>query len=190
MDRQSKIKFRVNNVTFDTANSVVLMSYDTERDYLSWVEVVSNLSRIKQSTKKWNDMVSYGSCNLDITGLDIFAEIADSIKDKKWLYDYNADSCWSAKTPLTDESIKEAVLKRLYNARTDLSDFVAERLKEGGFDNITDSQGWTNLWKFMKKLEEKYKIDLPLMLMLDLPNKDSRFLIRGADIGSRMIKLA
>jgi len=55
---------------------------------------------------------------------------------------YNTYSSWAANTPLKDDSIKQAVLKRLYNARTDLSDFIAEKLKEDGFDDITDSQGW------------------------------------------------
>ncbi len=189
MGKQNKMKFRVNDVIFDTADSVVLMVYDTERDYLSYVDVVSRLCDIKQSTKVWNDLVSYGQCNLDITGLDMFSEIADSIKDKEWLYTFDDYSCWNAKTPLTDESIKQAVLKRLYNARADLSNFVAERLREGGFDDITDSQGWTQLWKFTKRLEAGYNIDLPLMFMVDLPNGDSRFLIKGTKIDDRMIKL-
>lgn len=86
MSEQNIIDFRVNDIVFDTADSVVLMSYDIERDYLQYVEVASRLSDIQQSTKQWCDIVSYGQCLLDIFSMDILIEIADCIKDKEWLY--------------------------------------------------------------------------------------------------------
>lgn len=190
MGKRNLIKFRVNDIVFDTADSVVLMSYDIKRDYLRYVEVSSRLCDIQQSTKEWCDLASYGQCVLDISSVDILIEIADSIKDKEWLYIYNDYSSWDAKTPLEDDSIKQAVLKRLYNARTDLSDFIAEKLKEGGFDDITDSQGWIKLLAFTRRLERRCNIDIPLSLLLDSLNGDDRFLIKGTKIDDRMIKLA
>lgn len=190
MSEQNIIKFRVDDIVFDTADSVVLMSYDIERDYLQYVEVASRLCDIQQSTKQWCDIVSYGQCLLDIFSMDILIEIADCIKDKEWLYIYNSNSRWAAKTPLKDDSIKQAVLKRLYNARTDLSDFIAEKLKEDGFDDITDSQGWIELLKFTKRLERRYDIDIAFPLLLDSLNGDDRFLIKGTKTDDWVIKLA
>jgi len=56
MSEQNIIKFRVDDIVFDTADSVVLMSYDIERDYLQYVEVDSRLCDIQQSTKEWCDI--------------------------------------------------------------------------------------------------------------------------------------
>jgi len=190
MGEQNIINFRVNDIVFDTADSVVLMSYDIERDYLQYVEVASRLCDIQQSTKEWCDIVSYGQCLLDIFSMDILIEIADCIKDKEWLYIYNTYSSWAANTPLKDDGIKQAVLKRLYNARTDLSNFIAEKLKEDGFDDITDSQGWIELLAFTRRLERRYDISISFPLLLDSLNGDDRFIIKGTKIDDWMIKLA
>lgn len=180
MSKQNEIKFEVKDVVFDTADSVVEMVYDTKSGYLS-VWVSSYLSKIHQATKEWMDITSYGQCVLVIKDFNTLSEIADCIKDKEWLCVHDGE-----KTPFKDESIRQAVLKRLYNAGTALGDFLEEKLKAGGFDDITDSEGWINFWKFIRRIEDKYldyrNHDDFRMLMKDLANADSRFLIKEPDI--------
>lgn len=99
-----------------------------------------------------------------------------------WQYISMIHDC--EETPFEDESIKRAVLKRLYNVRADLADFVAKRLEEGGFDDITDNEGRINLLKFIRRLDDTYDIAISFELMRDLKNVDSRFLIKASDTES------
>ncbi|MCM1536468.1 MAG: hypothetical protein NC126_11150 [Clostridium sp.] len=172
-NNQSKYHITVENVVFDTADCNVYIDYDAARNRPE-VTVTSSLGRIARSDKEWMDESSYGMCTLEIKDLDTLREIADAILDKQWL-------CGSGnkKTPFEDESIKRDVLKQLHDARVDLPNFVAEKLKEGGFDDITDSEGWTNLSKFIKRLDHTYHLHIPRVLMLDLPNVDRRILIKA-----------
>lgn len=175
---------RVENVIYDTADSTVEMEYDAVRDYVR-VNVESNFMDMAKSVKKWVDWSSYGMCTLDIISLDILRELADAMKDMEWLYessdededDYDED----AEMSVVGEDVKQAVLKRLYNAGADFADFIAERLKEGGFEDITNSEGWTNLLCFKNRINNAFHIEIPFMLLLDLPNIDSRILIKAPE---------
>lgn len=183
--KENIIEFEIKDVVFDTAASQVEMTYDAKRGSLS-VHVFSSLSKIHKATKEWEDLVSYGQCMLITRDFDTLREIADSIQDKEWMRVQD-----NKETLFKDEKIKQAVLKRLYNAGTDLGDFLEERLKEGCFDDITDSEGWTNLWQLILRLEDMYLDDRIhdafRMLIKDLPNADSRFLIKEPDIETRRL---
>lgn len=115
--KENIIEFEIKDVVFDTAASRVEMTYDAKRGSLS-VHVFSSLSKIHKATKEWEDQVSYGQCMLITRDFDTLREIADSIQDKEWLRVQD-----NKKTLFKDEKIKQAVLKRLYNAGTDLGDF-------------------------------------------------------------------
>ncbi|MCM1327200.1 MAG: hypothetical protein NC094_11205 [Bacteroidales bacterium] len=172
-NNKSKYRIKVEHVVFDTADCDVYIDYDKARNHLA-VTVTSSLGKIARSDKEWIDESSYGMCTLETKDLDTLREIADAILDKQWLW-----GSGNKKTPFEDESIKRDVLKQLHDARVDLPDFVAEKLKEGGFDDITDSEGWTNLSKFIERLNHTYHLHIPRALMLDLPNVDRRILIKA-----------
>lgn len=110
MGKQDEIILKIDTVVFDTAKSSVRMEYDTSDGYLS-VNVFSRLSETHQSAKEWMDLSSYGQCLLIIEDLETLRELADCIKDKDWLQIHNKE-----KTLFKDESIKQAILERLYNA--------------------------------------------------------------------------
>lgn len=186
MGKQDEIFLKIDNVTFDTAKSSVEMVYDTKDGYLS-VSVYSRLSETHQSAKEWMDLTSYGQCLLIIENFETLRELADCIKDEDWLQIHNKEE-----TLFKDESIKRAVLERLYNAGNVLGDFLTEEQKKGSFDDITDSEDRINLWELVLKVERKYLKDHRSnndfrMLIKDIPNADSRFTIIEPEIETRRL---
>lgn len=182
------------DTVFDTAECTVALSYDTKRKVVSGCGLFSNLSKVSGSRYEWIDQASYGMCTLDVESLDMFAEVADSIKDKDWTY-IKGGGVWNARNPLKDENFKQAVLKLLYTIGDEFRDFAVNNLKQGGFEKIMDSEGWMDIWKFKQRLEKMNDIQIPLYLLLDLPNRDKRFLAKGeynfkTDEDTRKIKFS
>lgn len=177
-ENSHKLSIRIDTV-FDTAPCTVMISYDTKDNCVLDCYVCSNLGEIKQSHYEWFDEVSYGQCSLNIESADMYTEIANSIADKDWTYICGGGSGWDARNPLKDENIKQAVLKSLYNMGGNLAELVAESLKKGGFEELMDSEGWMDAWKFKRRLDDMNDVNVPLQLLLDLPNCDNRFLVKG-----------
>ncbi len=192
------LKILIENVIFDTAKSEIELIYNpADEALLVWIS--SYLSETHNSKKKWYDLTSYGQCDLPISDFVTLRELADCIKNEPWLQIIRKE-----KTPFEDEKIKQAALNRLYNAARDLGDFLAEKIKEGGFRDITDGDGWIKYWKMVIRVEDNYLKDHRLhepfrALMKDLPNADPRFeiqlpepqtrrLLSGAEITERPIE--
>ncbi len=166
------------DTVFDTAECTVMVSYDTEQEVVVRCDLTSSLGRVSDSRYKWLDDSSYGMCTLWIDRLDIFAEVADSIKDKDWNYSTN----WDARNPVKNENFRQALLKSLYTLADNFRDFVVDNLKRGergGFEDLMDSDGWIGVRDLARRLREMNDISIPLMLLFDLPNRDNRFLAKG-----------
>lgn len=171
------IYFRIKTV-FDTAPCDVRITYQPERGYIKGVWVVSTLSETEQSKMKWNDMVSYGACDLEIDSLAVLAEIAECIKKEEWMFDEKSSS--SAATSMNDENVKEKILNILFNASRNFADFV--------YDQLKDKTDWVKLCRFKREMDEEYELDLPIGYLFQLPDVDSRFQINGDKFDSAVIR--
>lgn len=172
-------KIKIDTI-FDTAPSMILLEYNSEKKCIMYCEVCSHLHEVKGSRYEWRNESCYGQCILLIKSLDIFAEVADSIKDNDWKY-INSDrgDVYDPKNPLANKSLKQAVLKALYTLADNFRDFVVDNLKKGGFEDLMDSEGWMDAWNFKRRLDDMNDVRISLMLLLDLPNHDNRFLAKG-----------
>lgn len=154
------VNFYINTV-LDTAECSVGISYQPERNYIKCVGVTSNLSYIKNSKLEWMDLVSYGACELAPLNFEILGEIAESIRDKSW---ENLES--------SNEDMQQEILDILTNAPKLFADYIYEKLK--------GKEGWVNLWKFQRELEDVYKLERNTFHYLkELPEYDNRFELRG-----------
>lgn len=176
----------IENIVFDNAKCEVELVFDpTDEALLVWIS--SKLSETHNSKKEWRDLTSYGQCDLPISDFATLRELADCIKNEPWLQIINKE-----KTPFDDKKIKQAALNRLYNAASDLGNFLAEKIKAGVFRDITDGDGWIKFWKLVIRVEDNYLKNYRLhepfrALMKDLPNADSRFLIKEPEIETRRL---
>ena len=158
------VNFRIDTV-FDNARCAVDISYQPERKYISYVGAISNLSYTKNSKYEWMDLVSYGACELQISGIKILTEIVDNIRDKEWK---------KANGKPVEDSMKQEILEILDNAPKFFADYIYEKLK--------GKEGWINLWKFQRELEDVYKLGRSVFRYLkELPEYDNRFEIRGLE---------
>lgn len=188
----------IENIVFDNAKCEVELVFNpTDEALLVWIS--SELPETHNSKKEWRDLTSYGQCDLPISDFATLRELADCIKNEPWLQMINKE-----KKPFDDKKIKQAALNRLYNAASDLGNFLAEKIEAGVFRDITDGDGWIKFWKLVIRVEDNYLKDYRLhepfrALMKDLPNADSRFeiklpepetrrLISGKEIEERPIK--
>lgn len=180
------LKILIENAVFDAAKCEIELVFNTtDEALLVWIS--SKLSETHKSKKEWFDLTSYGQCDLPISDFATLRELADCIKNEPWLQVTGKE-----KTPFEDERVKQAVLNRLYNAASDLGNFLAEKIKLGVFRDITDGKGWINLWKLVLKVEDDYLKDYRLhepfrALIKDLPNADSRFKIKLPEIETRRL---
>lgn len=60
-----KLKFKIEDVVFDTVKCKVVLFCDTT-DSSVFVHVLSHLSETDNSKKEWCDLTSYGQCKLVI----------------------------------------------------------------------------------------------------------------------------
>ena len=111
------------------------------------------------------DLVSYGTCELHISGFEMLAEIVGSIRDKEWK---------AADGKSAEAGMKQEILEVLNNNVSKLfADYIYEKLK--------GKEGWINLWKFQLELEEVYKLERSSFRYLkELPAYDNRFEIKEA----------
>lgn len=168
------LDIEIGNVVIDNADgSHVYLKFYPENGYVNVCEVTNYLGYHK-SSKKWIDMSSYGLRELDIEDLETLALIAEGIKGKRWTIGWYNDKP-NRDTEFTNKEIKQRVLDTLYNAKTELPKFIAEHLQSGEFADITDEDGWTDLFEMGDRLREKYHIGLPYMLLYDMVNYDPRF---------------
>ncbi len=187
MNGQNTIFLRVNEVKFDTLDKMqlkpdcfVTIAYQPDREYVESVTVTSALSHVKKSKRIWTDKANTYYCDLEIPNLATLSDIADSIKDMEWEYG-------DTKEPLANESIKQAVLHILYNARELFADFILERLASGEYKHISE-KGWVDLWKFKTSVEKEFHIQIPPVYLCDLPNYDKRFGVSDRKV-NKCIKL-
>ena len=70
--------------------------------------------------------------------------------------------------------MKQEILEILDNAPKFFADYIYEKLK--------GKEGWINLWKFQRELEDVYKLGRSVFRYLkELPEYDNRFEIRGLE---------
>ncbi|MCM1101004.1 MAG: hypothetical protein NC398_06435 [Acetatifactor muris] len=182
--KRKRIKLEIDDVVFvGIAKTNVYLKYYPDNGTVSIMKVITN-GKWKGSNKNWLDMASYGQQELELEDIVTLSEIADAIRDAEWRYFKEGP----AGEVFADEDVRQAILSRLYNAKTEFPQFVAEQLQSGKYADITDSEGWTELWKFSKRFCEEYHIPLTRALLLDLPNVDSRFELK--DTEPRTVMLA
>lgn len=180
-------EFKIENVIFDTVKcSVELRYYPADELLLVWLS--SKLSETHNSKKQWRDLTSYGQCDLPIEDFTTLRELADCIKNEAWVQIVDKEK----RLPLEDESLKQIILNRLYNAAPDLGDFLAEKIQAGDFRDITDGDGWINLWELVLRVErnylKNYRVHEPFRALIhDLPNADSRFEIKEPELETRRL---
>ncbi|MCM1101002.1 MAG: hypothetical protein NC398_06425 [Acetatifactor muris] len=167
------INITIGNVIFaGVAETSVDLEYYPDDGFLS-IEAVITTGDRKNSNKEWIDITSYGQQMLDLEDIATLSEIADAIGNAKWRYDIGEMSADGE--PFSYKKMRQAILNRLYNAKTEFPQFIAEQLQSGKYADITDSEGWTDLYEFANRYCEEYRIGTPRALLRDLPNVDSRF---------------
>lgn len=173
-DKYKTVKVRIDTI-FDNAKSMIGIAYQPERKYIKGVYAISNLSMIKGSKLYWQDMASYGACNLQINSFLVLKQIAETIKDKKWTLDTKDMEVFE------DESMKNDILDILLNAKQMYADFLYERLNYG--------KSWVKLRKFEKDVEDVYNIDVSRCYTLEILKTDERFDIRGKSFDDMEIRI-
>lgn len=180
------LEILIENVVFDTAKSEIELVFNpADEALLVWIS--SKLSETHNSKKQWRDLTSYGQCDLPISDFATLRELADCIKNEPWLQVIGKE-----KNPFEDERVKQAVLNRLYNAASDLGNFLAEKIQAGDFRDITDGDGRIKFWELVIKVEKNYFKDHRLhepfrALIHDIPNVDSRFEIKEPEPETRRL---
>ncbi|MCM1166669.1 MAG: hypothetical protein NC299_09445 [Lachnospiraceae bacterium] len=170
------LDIEIKDVVIDNAdNSHVYLKYYPENGCLK-VSMVTNYLGYHKSSKEWLDMASYGLRELVIKDLETLAFIAEGIKDAsaKWTIGWYQDKP-NRDTPFTDEKIKQKIVDTLSNAKTELPKFIAEQLQSGEYADITDEDGWTDLYELADRLGDNYHIKLRYNLLYDMANYDPRF---------------
>lgn len=100
----------IKDLIYDTAKSEAYLQYDRENGEIKWVHICSNFSYTDNSSRKWVDDTSYGSCSYMPKSEQDWQELLECIRDKEWFL-----SIGGRYQIIEDEGIKTEIIQQMLN---------------------------------------------------------------------------
>lgn len=113
MTEGNRKDIRVDDIIYDTVKCTAFIAYDTVKNAIEKIYLMSNLCYTEQASVSWQDLGMYGACSRTCVRSE-YPKLAECIRDKEW--------AWTSRHGVTDTDcragnvpgpIKEEVLEKL-----------------------------------------------------------------------------
>lgn len=170
MSRDNTMSVFIGEFVFDTVKCHdMFFWYDPDEDRISNVFVSSNFSYTDNSTKKWCDDCSYGSCHLELHTVDVWKELAECIRDLEWQWKKMRGD--DEVTPI-DGAVKTKLLQHMLNAGEELEQFILHTLQNNQEEIQPDAEGWIKVDKLWATIRCEHTIYVSREMLEELLEKD------------------